>query len=240
MSRLSFNRADVHNVKYADDISIIEFVPHGQVGSISLEDCVSRFNQEGLFVNRSKCKQMCVRQCKPHDIVDDCGFDRVNVLKILGFTFMDSFKWNAQISEVLRRASQRLHIIRCLKNCMSTKQLTQIYHAIITSLFLYASPVYGHLSATLMAKMEKFQNRSHRLICGSSCSCDAFPSLEEKFERAALQLLLSAETNEDHSLHAFVPERLSASGAFRLPVCHTTIRLNSFIPWACRLSNFKF
>ena len=127
MSRLSFNRADVHNVKYADDISIIEFVPHGQVGSISLEDCVSRFKQEGLFVNRSKCKQMCVRQCKPHDIVDDCGFDRVNVLKILGFTFMDTFKWNAQISDVLRRASQRLHIIQCLKNCMTTRLLTHIY-----------------------------------------------------------------------------------------------------------------
>ena len=239
MSRLSFKRDNVYNVKYADDITIVELVSRGQVGSISLEDCVSRFNEEGLFVNRSKRKQMCVQNCSSREIFDDCGFDRVNVMKILGVSFSDSFKWRVQISDVLRRASQRLHIIRCLKDCMTPTQLIHIYHAMITSLFLYASPVYGHLPATLMSKMEKFQKRGHRLICGSSCSCDAFPSLEEKFEQAALQLLLSAEANEEHSLHVFVPERLPASGKFRLPVCRTTLRLNSFIPWTCRVSNFK-
>ena len=39
-----------------------------------------------------------------------------------------------------------------------------IYHAIITSLFLYASPAYGHVPACLLRKVERFQKRAHRLI----------------------------------------------------------------------------
>ena len=239
MGSFTFGRdnACIRSTKYADDVTIVETVTHNQVSSISLDDCISIFHEGGLLVNRSKCKQLCVRRSQKGFYDYNCGFVRVNSLKILGVIFDDHFKWKAQISNILKLASQRLHVIRCLKTFITPSELTQVYHGIITSLLKYASPVYGQLPATLLAKLEKFQRRGHRLICGPSCRCDAFPSLDKEFEDAAMRLLEQAEAHRSHSLHSFVPGRLPASNQLRLPPCKTRRRSDSFIPWASRLCN---
>ena len=239
MGSLSFSALHVSCVKYADDVTLIEPVSSNRPSSISLDDCVSLFRSAGLFVNSAKCKQLCII-CSRGDVhAPVSGFNVVKCLKILGFYFTDTFKWNAQISNVLRQASQRLHIIRLLKTyCISKPELIRVYHAIITSLFMYASPVYGELPATLLAKLERFQNRGHRLICGtSSCHCGGFPSLCWKLEGAAVNVLHQAEGNVEHPLHRFVPGRLPATRKLGLPVSNTSRRLNSFFVAAARLSN---
>ena len=227
MGSVNFSGVNLKSIKYADDVTIIESVSRGQFSSVNLDNCISIFNAEGLVVNRSKCKQL--RMCRLQ-LCDsqDCGFIFVDTLKILGLTFTDRYSWCTQISNVLKVASQRFYIIRCLKNCLSTPELVQVYHTLITSLFLYASPVYGQLPSTLMAKLEKFQKRTHRLICGSGCECGAFPLLCSRFRDAAVQTLLRSEANQDHPLHGLVPERLPASNHFRIPACVTTRRLNFF------------
>ena len=113
----------------------------------------------------------------------------------------------------------------------------RVYHAIVTSLFLYASPAYGRLHITLLAKLERFQKRAHRRICGPSCECDGFSSLSQKFDEAAVRLLRAAENSRGHLLQHLVPERLPMSNQLRLPFCSTVRRLNSFIPWASHLTN---
>ena len=189
-------------------------------------------------MNRAKCKQLCIRRSQHGSFSDDCGFDKVNCLKVLGFIFTDTFTWTEQISHLVKLASQRLHIIRSLKAYVTKPELIRVYHAIISSLFMYASPVYGQLPITLLVKLEKFQNRSHRLICGRpSCDCSSFPVLPHKLEFAAVKLLQQAEVNVEHPLNEFVPERLPATKKLRLPACNTTRRLNSFFVWAPRLSN---
>ena len=236
MGSINFSGVNLKSIKYADDVTIIESVPRGQVSSVNLDNCISIFNAEGLIVNRSKCKQLCISRLQLCDS-QDCGFTLVDTLKILGFTFTDRYSWCTQISHVLKVASQRFHVIRCLKNCLSTPERVQVYHTLITSLFLYASPVYGQLPSTLMAKLESFQKRTHRFICGPACDCDAFPHLCSRFRDAAVQILLRSEANQCHPLHGLVPERLSATKHFRIPACVTTRRLNSFFPWASQLYN---
>ena len=113
----------------------------------------------------------------------------------------------------------------------------RVYHAIITTVFLYASPVYGCLPSTLLSKLERFQRRAHRIVCGPTCDCNHFPPLSSKFEAAALQLLLRAETNNYHPLHELVPPRLPASNKLRMPACATSRRLNSFLSWSILLHN---
>ena len=162
----------------------------------------------------------------------------MNSLKVLGFVLTETYSWKAQISNILKLASQRLHIIRQLKPFVTKLELIRVYHAIITSLLLYASPAYGQLPVTLLTKLEKFQNRAHRVICGgSSHDCSRFPGLSRKLEVAAMNLLQEAEENAQHPLHGFVPGRLPASRKLRLPACNTTRRLNSFFVWASQLSN---
>ena len=237
MGLFEFNDRNVHSTKYADDITIVETVPFNEVSGITLDGYASLFEREGLFVNRSKCKQLCLRRSRRSHVDHDSGFIKVNSVSILGVIFNDNFKWKAQISRILKLASQRLHAIRCLKNCVPSPELIRVFHSIITSVFLYASPVYGKLPVTLMAKLDRFQRRGHRLICGPSCDCNGFPGLQTKFEDATVRLLHEAESNPLHLLHALVPPRLPASGQLRLPACSTTRRCNSFLPWTSRLVN---
>lgn len=239
MGSFDFNDSNVYSTKYADDVTIVEHVHRNQTSVISLDECMSVFDSQGLSLNRSKCKQLCLRRSRQPPVVHDTGFMPVKSNVILGVQLTDCFKWKAQLSRVLKLASQRLHVIRCLKSCIPTTDLINIFHSLITSICLYASPVYGQLPATLMAKLDALQRRGHRMICGSLCDCDRFPGLEGKFEEAALRLLQQAESNPKHALHACVPQRLPASGQLRLTACATTRRNNSFFPWISRLCNAR-
>ena len=242
MGSVDFSGINVKCIKYADDLTIIESLPKSDVNSgISLDVCEALFEDKGLTVNRSKCKLLHVRRSVSPVICQPTGFAEVSLFKILGIFLTDRLKWDFQVSTLLKKASQRLHIIRCLKNLVSPIELARVYHAIISSMFLYASPVYGRLPTTLLLKLERFQRRSHRIICGTStCDCELFPPLASKIEDAALKLLLSAELNPRHPLHEFVPERLPASNRLRMPPCATNRRLDSFLPWCVKLHNSSF
>jgi len=158
-------------------------------------------------------------------------------MKILGITLSCRLKWDVHVSEVLKRASRRLYIIRCLKSILPSHDVKNIYHAIITSLFLYASPAFGRLPATLLSKMNGLQRRAHRIICGRDCSCDDFPDLSEKFLSAGLKFLNTCETEVSHPLHNLVPRRLPRTGHLYIPLSTTSRYLDSFFQWICLESN---
>lgn len=242
MGSIHFDHLNVECIKYADDVTLIEPLSSNQVSSVFLEDCMSVFIQKGLSVNQNKCKQLHI--CHKSDCsasFADSGFTNVNSVKVLGCVFTCRFSWDTHVSHVLKTVSRRLHIIRSMKSFVTTTHLAQIYHALITSVFLYASPSFGLLPSTQLSKMERFQRRAHRLVCGwsgnDSCECNRFPSLGDRFEDAAVELFLRIETNCNHPLHNRLPERLLPSKRLRHPFCNTNRRLNSFFPWTCRLLN---
>jgi hypothetical protein len=86
MGSINFSGENLKSIKYADDVSIIESVPRGQMSYVNLDECISIFHTEGLVANRSKCKQLRIRRLQLPDS-QNCGFILVDVLKILGFTF---------------------------------------------------------------------------------------------------------------------------------------------------------
>ena len=49
MEAFTFNCANVFSTMYADDVTIVEWVSRNQVSSISLDECTSLFNRQGLF-----------------------------------------------------------------------------------------------------------------------------------------------------------------------------------------------
>ena len=240
MGSVIFPFSNVHCIKYADDVTLIEPLSRHQTPTISLDVCVSVFNNKGLTVNRTKCKTIRFCCSKAPPVIRDCGFTRVSALKILGIVFSDSFKWDSHVSAILSTASKRLYIIRRLKQFVDPVEVVRVYQAIITSIIMYASPVYGRLPLKLSSKFERFQKRAHRLTCGPNCECDLFPSVSSKLQEAALQLLLSAEINHAHPLHDSVPHRLPATNRLSVPLCRTNRRLNSFFPWATELCNARF
>ena len=224
-------------VKYADDVTIIETIECTSQTLLSMSDIEEIFVSAGLRLNKNKCKEMIIPRSIlyfPPPISAD--FVRVDILRILGFALTTNLSWEAQIKDVLKKASRRLYIIRCLRDSLCKNELISVYHAIITALFIYASPVYGNLSLVLLSKLNRFQKRAHRLICGRHCSCNMFDDISDTFLQCGLKLLLNCE-NPCHPLSTFVPNRLLYTRHFMLPVSHTARRSNSFFPWFCARSN---
>ena len=117
------------------------------------------------------------------------------------------------------------------------EELITVYHALITSLFMYAAPVFGNASSSFYVRIEKFQRRAHKLICNPSCQCDDFPKFSNRVEEASIKFLRSCEAHHSHPLHHLVPPRLRHSGHYRLEHSATTRRLNAFFPFYCMKAN---
>lgn len=234
---INFSDGNLKCVKYADDITIIETLSKNYTPTIFLDQCEFLFRCIGLQVNRLKCKQMCIKRSRVFVCDNNSGFSIVPTMKILGVTFEEHLKWNHHVSYILKTASQRLFLIRSLKYSLSRRDLMLVYHSIVTSVLLYASPVYGRLPVSLLNKLESFQRRAHRLICGDDCVCDDFPLLKDRFEQAAVKFLMRCEATPSHPLHHLVPDRLNFSQKLCVPFCNTVRRLNSFLPWSVLLIN---
>ena len=131
------------------------------------------------------------------------------------------------------KVDRRLYIIRSLKWILSNEELVVMYNAIITALFLYASPTYGNLPITLLCKFERFTKRAHRLICGCDCKCNNLTPICDLFLRQGLSFLKSCEVNSAHPLHCYVSKRFPRSNHLMIAFCATSRRLNSFSPYYC-------
>ena len=250
MSSIDFCSDSVRCVKYADDLTIVERIEcasqqllcnnHSKCvqQSLSSNSIIETFTSAGLSLNLSKCKEIIIqRSSLPENIVSTSVFNRVCAFRILGVTFCDSLSWKPQICDTVKRASQRLYIIRTLRDVLSTAELITVYHAIVTSMLLYASPAYGNLPRLLQEKLERFQRRAHRIICGRDCDCDRFRPISRLLKERGLHFLECCEREKSHPLHHMVPKRLEKSG--HLLLCHssTTRRLHSFFPWFCACAN---
>ena len=159
MSCIDFG-TNVFSVQYADDVTLIEPLNSNNPDVISLSFVESQFSCVGLKLNAQKCKQMVFQRSRAYSL-HNSDFTEVDSIRILGIVFSRSLSWNIQISDLVKRASSRLYILRRVKSLLSRKELIIVYHAIISSLFLYASPVYGCLPVTLLNKLSSVQKRGH-------------------------------------------------------------------------------
>lgn len=102
--------------------------------------------------------------------------------------------------------------------------MTSCRFIMLSSLLCYVTPPphpVSFLLVTLLTKMESFQRRGHRLICGrSACDCSRFLALSHRFETVEL---LHAEANFSHHLHQWIPGRLPATNNFRNPFQEATL-----------------
>ena len=130
--------------------------------------------------------------------------------------------------------------MRILKPLVPAGELKIIFFLLMRSLFEYASPVFVHLPVSLEKKLNRFQNRVHKLICSipkdvraTDCACNDFPDLRDRRLKAAIRLFMNAAKNPSHALHTCLPPRSSRSDRFIQPVSLTSRRRNSFVPYVC-------
>ena len=158
----------------------------------------------------------------------------VRELKVLGVFWNDTLSWNNHFCKMLKTASQRLYVIRILKSVLPAKDLILVYHSLISSIFLYASPLFLSLPSPVTKQSINFKNR---IICGRDCDCTLFPPLSSLRQSRAIFFFNKCELYSCHPLHHLIPPRLPRSSQYRLPHVSTTRRLHSFIPSMCILLN---
>ena len=127
-----------------------------------------------MCINLKKSKQMIFYCNKSNDFALP-DIDVCQQLKILGVYWDVTLTWTYHFDNILRLASQRLYVIRTLKPLLSTEQLHLVYQSIVLSILLYAAPLFISLPKCVADKLERFNKRVHRIICGKGCQCDLFP-----------------------------------------------------------------
>ena len=130
-----------------------------------------------------------------------------NTMTILGIKINNNLDWTDQIHSLVKKANQRLHILRILKQHTTDEELHNIYLGLMRSVLEYASPLFVGLNMTLDTKLQRVANRAHKLIYGAS-SCYKCGTLRERRMNASLKLFRKIESNSHHILHNKIPEKL--------------------------------
>ncbi len=91
---------------------------------------------------------------------------QVNFHKHLGLTLNSHLTWDCHVDTILRKASQRLGVLRRYRRRLSPLVIRFYYITAIRPLLEYASNVWSGLSNRSHEALERFQRRAARLIIG--------------------------------------------------------------------------
>ena len=233
-------------VQFADDVNIILPFIDSQKETINTSILKQLTNVENwcslnhLDLNVDKSRLLLITR-KPLQGNFSTPIPMTKSIKILGIHMSDSLQWDAHISEVTKRASQRLHVLRTLKPHTTGHELHGIYEALISSIFDYCCPAFVKLPEKLNIRLHKVEKRAHRIIFGdhNECNCQMDGFIKRR-EKLSLRLFQKAISNPRHILHTKTPKRLTHSQRLTNFVCRTSKRQNSFFPYVTLLYNTIF
>ena len=227
-------------VKYADDITII--MPFEERDS----DTIAKMIKDELQFVNEWCSRKKLRLNKDKSnillhtrtpIILPPSLNVTTNVKVLGTILSDDLTWDAHVSTVARTFTRRFHILRKLKKVVTREELHQIYTSIMRPLLEYASPVFVSLTKKLEKKLQRLDNRAHKLIWGNStknCKCDK-EILRKRREKTSKDLFKCITKNQNHSLFQYLPQRMKCSRRYMTFFCRTEKRRNSFFPFVTEL-----
>ncbi len=191
-----------------------------------------------LDVNTTKCKSLTIYKRKKYDVIEVVGVQPTTSLKMLGVWFDDRGSWSTHVTNITKIVSRRLFAIRTLKPFLTKNKLKTVFYSLIRSLMEYCAPVFAGINVTNSKRLDKLQQRFHRILCGSECELNCLPPLTERRNALVIKFLLKTMKN-DHLLHSLLPP-MSSSGRFLLPFRRSRKRSDSYFLYASELYNLKF
>ena len=115
-----------------------------------------------------------------------------------------------------------------------------VYYGCIRSILEYCAPLFVDLFTFQSDSLEKVQNRCHRLLCGSDCSCSYFVPLKYRRIILAFKLFLDIAKDTSHPLFRHIPSLLPRTQNYRIPMCSSSFGSKSFFISMCKLANSGF
>ena len=124
-----------------------------------------------MKINGQKTKEMVINfaQSSEHIPTLEIGgekIEKVSHTKLLGVTICDNLSWDAHISSITAKASQRLYFLRILKGAnISMDKFLSIYCSLVRPVVEYACQVWhGGLSKEQSNSVENIQERALKII----------------------------------------------------------------------------
>jgi len=226
-------------VKYADDTTLLVPISKNnreidlKVLSLEILNIKSWSNKNNMCLNLNKCNIIYFKKRSPlfYELPSKINdISAVDTIKLLGVIMDPTLTFTTHFNQIIKRASQRLHILRVLKPMMGPKLLLSVYCALIRSLFEYASPIFLGISKSISSKLTSLQNRAHRIICGENCTKDCLPDLGDRRLTLARKMFTSMQVSDNHPLRTLLPERNpNRNQTLTLPTINTNRRRNTFI-----------
>ena len=234
MSSYSPLGTNVCAVKYADDVTIILPVSKENFSDMSsfhaeVEHFENWCLQHQMKINHAKTKVLNVN-FSPTPLPICSNLDNTYVLKMLGVLFDVRLSWSTHFDFIVKKASQRLYVLRILKPLLCHDNLVTIFHALIQSLLDYASPVFLNAGSSLDSSFVVLCKRAFRIIHGPDKYCKSCDFLQVYRRRLHLSMKLfdQALSSPSHVLHDLIPPFSTRSARIILPFVRTSRRAKGF------------
>ena len=216
--------------KYVDDATITECIKKAQcepadpasetvtVRAREIEDSFAEIERQcdrkGLKVNESKTKILPIDNATTKtqawiQTPDGQTIESDEELKLLGFVFSKKPNCNAQIKNLLHRASARFYVLKYYSSFMPGSELITLYDSLVRSVLEYSSVIYGPMITRYQVnELERFQKRCLKCIFGYDkkyseiLEISGLPTLENRREVAMLKFADKTSQNDNYS-HLF-------------------------------------
>ena len=115
--------------------------------------------------------QICFKRDEPSPTVlkiNGVELDYVKEAKILGLWIQNDLQWDKNITEITKKANQRLYMLRMLKKFgFNSEELTTVYKGYVRPLLEYGDATWhSSLTAGQSKTLEQLQRRACRTILG--------------------------------------------------------------------------
>ena len=159
-----YNYADDNTLAHADD-NIDKVVEYLEKDSLAL---IEWFSCNQMKANPDKFQALAIgKKSMDKNIVFDLAGNKIKCekeVKLLGVTIDFELKFNSHISNICKKASRQLNVLKRLGKYLNKLGKLTIYHSFILSNFNFCPLSWHFCSEANTNKIEKIQERALRFI----------------------------------------------------------------------------
>ena len=185
---------------FDDDIAAVkENIKHIQHWSSAHKLSLNTNKTKAIIFRKSKCHTINIRDIDP-------DISEVTCIKLLGVEINNELTWDNHIDATVRICSQRMFSLRVLKRLLTTDELMCVYNGIIRSKLAYCCQIFVGTTDKNKRKLQRVQQRFHRLCCGYDCKNNCVPDLDNRRLELSSRLWQQMHS-KDHALHGLLPSK---------------------------------
>ena len=226
-------------IKFADDTTVVGLISDGDESAYraEVEELSEWCTVNNLALNTSKTKELVIdyrrkaTDIPPLVISGDC-VERAPNFRFLGVHLDEDLTWSTNTSAIVKKAHQRLHFLRVLRNNQLPQELlVSFYRCSIESVLTYCINVwYWSCTAAERTALQRVVNTAQKIIGRP------LPSLADLYSSRCLRKAQSIVEDPSHPGHGNL-EMLPSGRRYRVPLTKTTRLKNSFYPRAIAALN---